>query len=533
MRAALYVRVSTTGQEEGTSLQTQEERCRTYAHERGYAVASVFRDIHTGSQYRERPALTQLRQIVRDRAVDVVVAYAVDRFSRNQAHLYILAEEIHDHGARLEFVTEDFENTPVGKFILSARAFAAEVEREKIAERSMRGKRARAQAGLPIGGGILPFGYRWRDAEHTGFDLDPITSVWVVQMFAWVAGGLTLRQVALRLNERGIPTPRKKGALWGHSTLHGILTNPTYMGQRAAFRFVQVMTPSGGRKMIERPVEEQIPLPASVAPALIDAETFAAVQARLRRNQEKARRNARYPVEAALLRGFVTCGHCGGSMTVKRVGVGPAGPYYHYRCIRGMTVSQRCTGASIPTHTLDPVVWERVESVLMRPDIIAAEVERLRTNDPTPGELESLDRMLRDLQGRQKNLIQHLALFSDPDAAVPVAAQIETLRAQERQVQNDREAILARRRDWELAEQHLNDLERWCGTVAEKLTRLTYEEKCVAMEALGVQARVWRAGSVPRYEITMTLPLAIVDESSARWGDHRRDLPCECRPGLD
>ncbi len=38
-RAAIYARVSSTTQEEGSSLDTQEERCRRYAVEQGYAVA--------------------------------------------------------------------------------------------------------------------------------------------------------------------------------------------------------------------------------------------------------------------------------------------------------------------------------------------------------------------------------------------------------------------------------------------------------------------------------------------------------------
>ena len=40
----------------------------------------------------------------------------------------------------MEFVTERFEDTAVGRFILAARAFIAEVEREKIVERTTRGK---------------------------------------------------------------------------------------------------------------------------------------------------------------------------------------------------------------------------------------------------------------------------------------------------------------------------------------------------------------------------------------------------------
>ena len=50
-------------------------------------------------------------------------------------------------GTKLQFVTEKFEDTAIGRFILAARAFIGEVELEKIAERTMRGKAERAKAG--------------------------------------------------------------------------------------------------------------------------------------------------------------------------------------------------------------------------------------------------------------------------------------------------------------------------------------------------------------------------------------------------
>jgi hypothetical protein len=84
-----------------------------------------------------------------------------------------------------------------------------------------------------------------------------------------------------------------------------------------------------------------------------------------------------------------------------------------------------------------------------------------------------------------------------PDAAVPVAAQIEALRELEKTVRAEREEILARREAWELAQQHLSDLEAWCRTVAERLTELSVAEKRLALEALGVQVRVRRAGCTP------------------------------------
>ncbi|MFT4037630.1 MAG: recombinase family protein [Thermomicrobiales bacterium] len=174
-RCAIYIRVSSGGQEDEYSLETQEARCRTYAEANELDVLEIFQDVHTGAEWRERPGLTQLRQAVRSGAIDIVLAFALDRLSRKQTHVAILADEFQHAGARLAFVTEDFENTAVGEFIRSAKAFAAEVEREKLAERTVRGRIARVQSGKLIPGGRPPYGYRWRDETKGQLEIDPVT----------------------------------------------------------------------------------------------------------------------------------------------------------------------------------------------------------------------------------------------------------------------------------------------------------------------------------------------------------------------
>ena len=65
MNAAIYCRVSTTAQEEeGTSLASQEDRCRRYAAGQGYTVdeAHVYHEVHTGIELWERPQLAKLRE---------------------------------------------------------------------------------------------------------------------------------------------------------------------------------------------------------------------------------------------------------------------------------------------------------------------------------------------------------------------------------------------------------------------------------------------------------------------------------------
>src|SRR5581483_5337211 len=147
-RAAIYLRVSTALQEdEGTSLDTQEARCRAYALAHGYQSAEdqVYREGQTGTQLWERPKLQALRDAVRRREVQVVVAYAIDRLSRDPVHLGVVISEADHAGAAVEFVTEPLDNSPEGQLIRYIRGYAAKVEHEKIKERSIRGTRARAE----------------------------------------------------------------------------------------------------------------------------------------------------------------------------------------------------------------------------------------------------------------------------------------------------------------------------------------------------------------------------------------------------
>ena len=131
VKAVVYSRVSTDAQErDGTSLDTQERACVEYAQAKGWTVVECIKDTASGSNL-DRPGIEKVRQLLRQGVVDIVVAYAVDRLSRNQNQTGVLFDEVEQAGATLEFVTEKFEDTAIGRFILTARAFVGE-EREQI-----------------------------------------------------------------------------------------------------------------------------------------------------------------------------------------------------------------------------------------------------------------------------------------------------------------------------------------------------------------------------------------------------------------
>src|ERR671917_1796109 len=206
MRAIVYARVSTDAQErDGTSLDTQERACLQFAREQGWRVVEAIRDAASGFSL-DRPGIETLRQLLRTGTVDVVVAYAVDRLSRNQNQIGVLFDEIQQAGARLEFVTERFEDTAVGRFILAARAFVGEVEREKMGERTTRGKIERARSGrIPQAFGRGCYGYAYNPATGRR-EIEPFQAEVVRRVFRRYAETRSFDRVSHELNQDGITT---------------------------------------------------------------------------------------------------------------------------------------------------------------------------------------------------------------------------------------------------------------------------------------------------------------------------------------
>jgi site-specific DNA recombinase len=496
-RAAVYIRVSTSKQEdEGTSLDTQEARCRAFCAERGDQVVGLFSDVYTGAKYRERPGLSALRERVRAGEVDVVVAYALDRLSRNQAHLAILAEEIEDHGAQLAFVTEDFEDSAVGRFIRSAKSFAAEIEREKIAERTARGRLARVQSGKLIPGPRPLYGYRWRDEAHAALDVDDATARVVRRIFAEALGGKALRAIAAGLNAEGVPSP--KGGRWGASTVHHILYNHNYTGEAAAFGWRANESPT---KRFDHTTA--VALPAGTVPALIDRAGFDAIAGQLARNKAESIRNAANP-EAGLLRaGYAVCGLCGRAMRVKTsTRQAPV-----YLCTAANDPARPCRGHGIAAPILDADVWTGLRERLLDRDRIARELERLRREDPTRADAAAIDRRLAEIAREQQSTARSVAKLDDDDAAAPLHANLKALAAEKRRLEADREGLERQRAAWQQAQHRLAELDVWMENARLNLGDIEadYAKKRFALHACRVRVRVWPTGHAQRWEATAEL----------------------------
>src|SRR6266851_2819574 len=157
----LYCRVSRDPQEDNTSLDEQEAAGRQFCRDNGLIVGMVHRETYTGYLYRERKKLSLMRERYREGKIQGVVIRTLDRLSRSQTHVAILMEEMEHYKVTLHSVKEIIDDTPMGKFARMVLAFVAEMEREKIMDRTVTGKINKAKAGIVVTGNKPLYGWKW------------------------------------------------------------------------------------------------------------------------------------------------------------------------------------------------------------------------------------------------------------------------------------------------------------------------------------------------------------------------------------
>jgi site-specific DNA recombinase len=493
--------VSGAGQQDNFSLPTQETDCRAYAAERGWSVVEVYREVHTGADLFGRPQLTLLREAMRQGAFDVLLVHALDRLSRRQIHQGLILSEAEHAGVEWDSVTEDIDNSPQGQILRAVIGGMAEMERLKIAERTIRGRRARAQSGKLLPGKAALYGYRWRDEARGAYDIDPITGPIVQRIFRDVLHAIPLRQIAKRLTLENVPTP-SGGTTWSASSIHTMLKRRAYTGEAVAWQYGTEKLRGGRSRVYVRPEEEHTKLPDGTIPALVSVTDFEAVQGRLARNKEAASRNNRAPELTLLRGGYARCGYCGTFLNVTR----KKGLVFYRHGTRTADL-HGCPAVTIKADRLDEAVWGRVEAILTKPEIIAAEVARTRGTDSSSADLAAIERRVEAVTRKQENLVKRLAAIEDEGVATIVTTELNALVKERRQLLAEQAEAQARHTEWEASQVQLMALEEWCQRVAENLDEFSYDQKRMTLDALGVQVRLFHTDHDPRYEITAAVPL--------------------------
>jgi DNA invertase Pin-like site-specific DNA recombinase len=150
MRAAIYLRVSTTGQ----TVENQRRELEVAAEARGWTITTTYVDEGiSGAKGRDkRPQLDLMLKDAVWRKFDVVMIWAVDRLGRSLTDLVSSMQEL--HGAKVDlFVLQQGldTTTPSGRAMFGMLGVFSEFERSMIQERVKSGLARAKAAGKTLG----------------------------------------------------------------------------------------------------------------------------------------------------------------------------------------------------------------------------------------------------------------------------------------------------------------------------------------------------------------------------------------------
>jgi site-specific DNA recombinase len=389
--AAIYARVSSDRQKEEQTIASQTSALRAYAAAHAYLVPEgyVFEDEGWSGATLVRPGLERLRDLAAQGHIESVLVYSPDRLTRKYAYQVLVLDEFARHGVEIVFLQGPRAETPEDVLLLQFQGMIAEYEKAQISERTRRGKRYRAQAGVVNALTGAPFGYRYvRKAEGASarYEVFDAEAAVVREVFRrYTEEGHSLGALARWLTGAGIRT-RTGRPRWNKSSVWQMLRNPAYQGTACFQKTYQAERQRVNRRLRQRggvaarprcsrprPREEWIEIQV---PALVSPTEFALAQERFAQNRQFAARHTKRP---SLLQGLLICQLCGYALyrystrtTRQRL--------TYYRCTGTdayrFPEGRRCANRPVRQDTVEGLVWDHVIQLLSHPELVRAEIDR-------------------------------------------------------------------------------------------------------------------------------------------------------------
>ena len=385
MRVGIYARVSTEAQHERGTIGSQLELLRARVAAEGDELVTEFVDDGYSGARLDRPGLDAMRDAAEQGRIDVLWCLSPDRLARSYAYQILILDELARYGVPVQFADAPPLDDPQGRLLVQIQGVIAEHERAKFAERARRGKLYRARAGEVLSTKV-PYGYRrvapGPDGPAHVVIYEP-EAVIVRRIFADFLAGQSLRHLAVTLSGEAIASPEQK-PVWRLSTICRVLRNEAYIGKLYWNRTHTSYDPALGRnRQRRRPRQEWIEIPI---PAIVDADTFDAVQQKARDNSAYSAR--RTEPETFLLRRLLRCAHCGVKLVCHRARRDSATTRY-YLCPhrdpwRAGGAEHRCQERRVRADELDSFVFDKVRQLLAHPDVLTAGESALTSLIPAP-----------------------------------------------------------------------------------------------------------------------------------------------------
>lgn len=391
---AIYLRVSTEDQaREGFSLGNQEESNRAYIRQKFGVVAEVviYQDIESGYSI-ERKNYLRLLEDCRQRKVDALVVWRLDRFTRNtSAGLAALSDLTVKLGIPVFSVMEgqiDF-NDPNNKLMNTFLVGMAEFERNRIQQRVMPGMKQGAKLGHYQGTRYVILGAAYNKPMQR-LEWIPNEVKMLKILFKRVAEGDSLRSMARHLHLAGYRN--RRGKALGTSLLAHAIKREIYCD--GYYRWNGITS--------EKPVLEPI----------IDRSTWERANQVVSTNRSPqlvGRRGGAHRDDSPyILHGVLKCRLCGGNLVghTQRLGVRYYGCSTYFS--KGKVV---CEGQWIKADSIETQARHILKTAISNKQVLALAREELgrMIADRNPEILAGIrlaERQLRELTEQHRRLLE-------------------------------------------------------------------------------------------------------------------------------
>jgi DNA invertase Pin-like site-specific DNA recombinase len=437
VKVAIYARYSSDNQRDA-SIADQLRVCRAFAERQDWSICEEYTDHAVSGATLLRAGFQALMRDALNHRFDVVLAEALDRFSRDQEDTAGLFKRLTFAGVNIVTLAEgDITHLHIGfKGTMNALFL------KDLAEKTHRGLRGRIEDGKSAGG--LCYGYRVVRAPNAGTvttgerEIDPQQAAVVERIFRDFVAGVSPKQIAKNLNRDGVAGPC--GGAWSPSTIYGngkrgtgILNNELYIGRLVWNRLRYLKNPDTGKRVSRLNPEAEWMRKEVPHLCIVSDEMWAAAKQR----QELGRhavRTAGNPVGARrpqyLFSGLTKCGICGaGFIMTGKHRLGCFGARDQGRCDNHLTVRR---------DEVEARVLKALQEKLLNQELFAEfcyeftrEMNRLRMERRA-----SLSSAKRDVERIGTRIKKLLNLMLDDEVAVDEGkAEMKALDARRKELQ--------------------------------------------------------------------------------------------------
>lgn len=407
-KGIIYVRVSTGGQVDKYSLDSQIDLCKDYAIETlGYTEDELIACVELGmsGDNVDRVAMNNALSLLEKGIGQTLIILHPDRLSRDSNLQAIISNRVWNAGCELSFVEIDLDRTnPESMLQFNIQGAISAYNKSKILANSKRGRIQKAKAGkLPAFRRM--YGYTFDgDNLHINREEKEVLDMMVNML---LVEGKSCNRISKELSLKGITPPN--GDIWYQTTVTRILRNESYKGIFYYGRS-KIEVVNGKRRQVPNDRDKWIGIDI---PQLIDEITFIRIQEAIdAQTKNKGRSSRQY-----LLKGLCICGRCGSACGSGTKTVTSLGTYLYYSCrvkyskgYKDGEKAKKCEGRNWRVDMVDELVWDWLVSKLKNPQEIiqdiAADLEDTSRAESLSIEKAKLEEALLDLENERKNYIK-------------------------------------------------------------------------------------------------------------------------------